>query len=100
MPYSLLDKLGKPDFVNEINTKFWEITLINKEINKYNLVLGAYYIETKDGERLFVLSNGQQIIYETTSYEALCCYVDALAVIKNSDEKEKEENAKRKYEKK
>jgi len=78
---------SEPDFVNEIGTKWW----LDLDTTKYCTSKGlkyikAWFIETSESERLRVLTNTKNVIYESTSWESVLIWIDALKFIDGMDE--------------
>ncbi len=69
-----------PLATNEIGTKFWADLESTKYARSKGLSVQVYYIEAKDGYRARVIVVNDNMVYSSTSMEAVGAYLDMMAL--------------------
>ena len=80
----------EPDFINDEGTKWWIDKVTTQYAQKEDSQgtklpnVHCFYIELKTGEKLYVLVENNEIIYETQSLEQVGIQIDILKLLKRS----------------
>lgn len=91
----------EPDFINESGVKWW----IEKSLTQWaqkedrhgtSLPFTAFLLEFQDGAKTYVLVNDkQEVLADSTQYEAIACDIDVLKFLKRDREANPEKKPKK-----
>ncbi len=75
-----------PDATNDAGVKFWgDVSFQRYAVSRGITDVQCMFVEAPDGRRSRIIARGQEVLNDSTSFEAAACFLDMLALVKNTE---------------
>ncbi len=81
---SLIDIDREPDHINDEGTKWWRLKRETELLHEHGGIgvplpkAAAWYTEKKDGHKMYVITEGQDVLNQTQQLEGVCCFIECI----------------------